>query len=97
MVATDVFIPPSVALQPRPLPYWRACGAACDTRHCHDYKEKMRAARAVMSRTRDVTDPDAVRQVLREEQAKFGEGALFRRMLAPAARDALLTVGAGRR
>lgn len=70
MAATDVFIPPSVAPQPRQLPYWRAIRTVLDNPieawPRQVYEEKMWAPPDVIWRVLYVTDREALRaEVLR--------------------------------
>lgn len=92
---TDTFIPPSVATPARQLPYWRAVRTFLDNPieawPRQVYEEKMWSPRDPVWRVLYVTDPDTLKQVLLDDQPKFGKGALFRRMLSPALGEALLT------
>jgi cytochrome P450 len=91
----DPFIPPSVAAPPRQLPYWRAIATFLDNPieawPRQIYEEKTWSPRDPVWRILYICDPDAIRQVMLDEQPKFDKGAIFRRMLAPALGEAMLT------
>ena len=95
MTVTDIFVPPSVATPPRQLPYWRAIRTFLDNpieawpRQL--YEDKTWSPRDPVWRILYICDPDAIRALMLDEQPKFEKGVMFRRMLAPALGEAMLT------
>lgn len=94
MTVADMFVPPSVATPPRPLPYWRAIRTFLDNpieawpREVYEqsFWSPPRSPRFLY-----VIDPGAIGEVLLHQSQRFEKGVLFRRMLAPALGGALLT------
>lgn len=94
MTATDIFVPPSVATPPRPLPYWRAIRTFLDNpieawpREVYEqpFWSPPRSPRFLY-----VCDPDAIGEVLLQQASRFDKGVVFRRMLSPALGEGMLT------